>query len=103
MERRAEGAFITSADIPAGDALRGAWMIVTHGSGFTHGYPIDHIERRDGQTVIVLAMDPGLRLREGTTEEAYFPQRKLVGPNTFAIPLAATVGPIAADPQRNPR
>lgn len=93
----AEDAFITAADIPAGEALRGVWLIVTHGSGFTHGYPLERVEKRDGQSVLVLAMDHGLRLEGGVTQEVYFPQRKFEGANTFVIPLASAVGPAVAE------
>ncbi|MCE5239143.1 heparinase II/III-family protein [bacterium] len=88
-----EDAFVTTADLPAGEALRGAWAIVTHAGGVTHGYPIDHVAKRDGKSVVVLNMDHGLRLAEGNTREVYFPQRTFEGPNTFAISLAASVGP----------
>lgn len=81
-------AFITNADLPQGDDLRGVWMIVTHGNGYTHGYPIERIEKRDGHTYILLAMDHGLRIDGELTEEIYFPQRKIEGINSFAIPLA---------------
>ncbi|MEN6645542.1 MAG: heparinase II/III family protein [Armatimonadia bacterium] len=89
VEGAGDDAFVTTADIPAGEALRGVWMIVTHGGGFTHGYPIDHVEKRDGKSVIVLGTDHGLRVQGGVTEEVCFPQRKFTGPNTFVIPLAA--------------
>ncbi|MBU0609640.1 MAG: heparinase II/III-family protein [Armatimonadetes bacterium] len=94
--RRADGAvedaFITTADIPTGEALRGVWMVVTHAGGFTHGYPIERVEKRDGKTVIILSMDHGLRVQEDTTQEVYFPQRTFKGPNAFVIPLSAHVG-----------
>jgi hypothetical protein len=97
--RRADGArqdaFVTPADLPAGEALRGVWMVVTHAGGFTHGYPIDHVEKQEEQSVIVLGMDHGLRLEKNVTQEVYFPQRKFEGVNTFVIPLAVRSGPAA--------
>ena len=93
--RKADGAandaFITDAQLPVGQDLRGAWVIVTHGNGYTHGYEIDRIEKQDVGTVIVLTMDHGLRIDREHTEEVYFPQRTIEGKNTFAIALAATV------------
>ncbi len=91
--RRADGAdqdaFITDAELPLGNALRGTWMIVTHGNGCRHGYEIDRIEGKGDQTAIVLAHDHGLRIEGGTTEEVFFPQRTIEGENTFTIPLCA--------------
>ena len=77
--------------MPAGVALHGAWIIVTHGNGHTRGYEIDRVEKRGGQTVIVLTMDHGLRIKGDATEEVFFPQRKIKGRNTFSIPLAVSL------------
>ncbi len=65
-------------------------MIVTHGNGFTHGYPIDRVETVDGRTRIVLSMDHGLHVEGSSTREVHFPQRTIEGVNTFRIPLAAS-------------
>ncbi len=93
--RTADGAehdaFITAAELPVGEALRGTWMIVTHGNGFTHGYAIDHVAKVDGRTAIILAHDHGLRIENGTTKEAFFPRRTIEGPNTFRIPTRASL------------
>ncbi len=91
--RRADGAdqdaFITTAELPPGEALRGTWMIVTHGNGYRHGYEIDHVERQGDRTAIVLTHDHGLRIDGQTTEEVYFPLRTIEGVNAFTIPLCA--------------
>jgi hypothetical protein len=93
--RRADGAeqdaFLTAATLPAGEALKGRWMIVTHGDGHTHGYAIDHVERRGGKSQIVLQADPGLKVAEGVTEECFFPRRKIAGTNRFVIPALASI------------
>ena len=95
--RKADGAaldsFVTAAELPSGDALAGRWMIVTHGSGHTHGYEIQSVDRADGRSVIILRDDHGLRIAGGTTEERYFPRRKFDGPNRFVIAAWATKGP----------
>ncbi len=83
-------AFITDADLPMGEDLQGAWIIVTHGNGFRHGYEIDRIEREGDETTIILTADHGLRVAGDTTEEVYFPRRTIEGANTFAIPLRAS-------------
>lgn len=94
-QRKLEGAgrdaFITEAELPVGDDLHGRWMIVTHGNGSRHGYEIDRIEREGDRTVIVLTADHGLRISGDTTEEVYFPRRTMTGPNTFLIPLRASL------------
>ncbi|MGC9316524.1 MAG: heparinase II/III domain-containing protein [Armatimonadota bacterium] len=93
--RKADGAdhdaFITGADLPVGDELQGIWLIVTHGNGFRHGYEIDRIERREGETAIILTGDHGLRIDGRTAEEVYFPSRTIDGENTFEIPLCASM------------
>jgi heparinase II/III-like protein len=95
--RKADGAshdsFITTTELPSGDALAGQWMIVTHGSGHTHGYEIESVDRTGGRSVIILRDDHGLTITGGTTEERYFPRRKFDGPNRFLIAAWATKGP----------
>jgi len=90
--RKAEGAehdaFITDAELSAGSALRGMWMIVTHGNGYKHGYEIDRVEKQDGKTTIVLTDDHGLLIDGDKTTEVYFPRREIDGTNSFVIPLA---------------
>ncbi len=86
-----EDAFITDAQLPEGQALHGVWMVVTHGNGFTHGYPIERVAKAGGKTVIVLSMDHGLKLDGEQTQEVFYPQRSIEGANSFVIPLAATV------------
>lgn len=87
--RRADGApedaFVTSAELPTGEALRGAWLIVTHGDGHTHGYQVARVEKREGKTLIVLTDDHGLKLVGDKTSEVYFPRRTFTGPNTFRL------------------
>ena len=89
--RRADGAehdaFLTDADLPLGDELRGTWIIVTHGNGFRHGYEIDRVERANGKTSIILTDEHGLRIEGGSTQEVYFPRRTIEGQNAFRIPV----------------
>ncbi len=92
--RKADGAehdaFVTDADLPAGEILHGVWMIVRHGNGYTHGYEIDRVEKTGGKTAVILTMDHGLTIDGATTQEIYFPQRTIQGVNSFRIPLAAS-------------
>lgn len=87
----AQNAFVTNAALPVGEALRGAWMIVTHGNGCTHGYCIDRIERGQGDTQVILDGDHGLIIENNQTREAFFPQRTIVGENRFVIPQATSL------------
>jgi hypothetical protein len=93
--RKADGhsddSFITDATLPAGKALHGVWMIVTHGNGFTHGYEIDRVRKEKGKTVVVLTDEHGLRIKGDETEEVYYPLRKIKGKNTFVIPLSSSI------------
>jgi hypothetical protein len=82
-------AFLTGAELPLGEALHGAWMIVTHGGGYTHGYEIDRVEERDGRRVVVLTADHGLVIEGETTREAYFPRRSFAGVNQFSLSTCA--------------
>ncbi len=84
-------AFVTSAALPPGETLKGAWLIRRDSAGFTQGYEIARVEKRGADTVIVLTEDPGVRIEDGVTTETYFPARKTEGQNTFRIPLAASV------------
>ena len=81
-------AFVTDVSLPEGEALHGAWMIVAHGNGYTHGYEIDRVETQGARTVAILTMDHGLRINGNQTREVFFPQREFEGTNTFTIPLA---------------
>jgi hypothetical protein len=86
-------AFVTTTDLPAGDALAGQWMIVTHANGYTHGYEIASVQRDGGKSIVVLRDDHGLQVKGNETEEWYFPRRKISGPNRFVIHTAAHVAP----------
>jgi hypothetical protein len=85
-------AFVTDAALPTDDSLNGMWMIVTHADGqTTRGFQIDRIEQGDGNTVIILADDPGLRIDGDSTSEVYHPARTFKGANLFYIPCATAL------------
>jgi hypothetical protein len=93
VTRKAEGAehdaFVTDADLPTDGSLDGLWMIVTHGDGINaRGFEIDHVEQGDGNTVVILTDDPGLKIDGATTSELYHPARSFEGANLFRIPCA---------------
>jgi hypothetical protein len=94
--RRADGepqnALLTSATLPAGDTLRGQWLIATYPDGITQGYEVEHVAKGpDGQTVIVTSDDHGLKIAGNAIAEVYFPKRKLAGKVTFRIGGLASV------------
>lgn len=82
----AADSFTVRADLPAGDALGGSWMIVTHpGGDVTHGYEIDRVETAGGKTVVHLKADHGLRIDGRTTREVFSQWKTFTGVNTFEI------------------
>jgi len=101
-------AFVVDAELPVGTALRGKWLVVTHGrvaarfgkpvkpdeqgangtyGTITHAYEIDRIEKRDGKTRVHLARDHGLRVAGNRTTEVFSMWRAYDGPETFVIHL----------------
>lgn len=92
----ADNAFVTSAQLPPGDALRGAWMLVALGSSnsseasATEAFEIDQVVTRDGQTWVLLKDDPGLTMSGDTTTETFSPRRRFTGELRFTILTCAT-------------
>jgi len=84
-------ALYTDAELPAGEELRGSWLIVTYANGFRQGYEIDRVALLDRRAAIILTEDHGLEIDGQTTREVYFPRRTIEGANTFEIPLCASV------------
>lgn len=90
-------ALVTSAALPAGAALRGAYVMVTMpGVAFppdntsanpcTHGYRIDRIEKDGERTLIHTDGDHGLRIpRDASVVEVYAPRRSYVGTPRFVV------------------
>lgn len=86
-----ENAFVTTATLPSGEALRGSWLIASLGAnGTTEAFEVDHVAVRDGRTWIHLTDDPGLRMKGDTTSEIFFPRRKFTGETRFTIPTRVT-------------
>jgi len=85
-------AFVTPTPLPAGEALRGTWMIVALGTSGTteEAFEIDDIAIRDGKSGVFLKDDPGLRMKDGSTKETFFPRPHFTGENRFTIHVRAT-------------
>ncbi len=99
----ASDAFVTPAELPAGTAPRGSWLVLTHAGGrVTHAYEIDRVERQAGRTWIHLTHDHGLRMAQGATKEVFSPWRTFRGEERFAIAAAAAAAATAATPVVEP-
>jgi hypothetical protein len=95
VQREADGAplnaFTTSAALPLGDTLQHQWLLVTLPNGHQQGFQISRVERRGGETLIVLADDPGLKMDGEEVAEVFFPARKMKGKCSFRLPGLVTV------------
>jgi hypothetical protein len=80
-----EDALLTNGELPDGKRFGGTWVVVFHGDGHTHGYEVDHIEKRGGGSAIVLTDDHGLRIDGVKTNELFFPRREFNGTNRFRL------------------
>lgn len=104
-------AFDTLVDLPAGTALRGKWLVVTHGritvryghpvqadaqgvgdiyGKVTHAYEIDRVEKMGDRTRIHLTHDHGLRIEGNKTTEIFSMWRTFEGQERFVIHTNAT-------------
>ena len=84
-------AFVTSATLPPGTALRGSWMLVAlDGDRATEAFEIDRVAVRDGRSWVFLRDDPGLRMNGGATTETFFPRRQFKGESRFTVHTRAT-------------
>jgi hypothetical protein len=100
-------AFVTDAELPEGDALRGRWIrlrfdrfpVVPDGTsyplgiheqrGITQMHRIERVQRQDGKSYIVLADDPMLTIDGDAAVETTRPLRRFAGEVTFSIALGA--------------
>ena len=101
-------AFVTDAPLPEGDTLKGRWIVLTMGTykvvpsgttfplgvqeqkGIRQPFQIDHVERKAGQTLVVLTADPMLAMSAGKVTETTRPGRTFEGPVTFEITTSRT-------------
>ncbi len=106
--------------LPAGDALRGSWMLVKlgpwdarvgggknakdnrHFAGATQALEIDHIATDADGTWIYTKGDHGLMLNEKGAKEFYWPCRTFNGPCQFVIPTAVSTHPLQPLPRLEP-
>ena len=109
----------TSA-LPAGDALRGSWMIVKFGPwdatavggrnakdnkhfpGATQAIEIDHVVLEGDSTWVYTKSDHGLELADKGVAEFYWPCRTFAGPCRFVISSTTTTHPLALAPRPLP-
>lgn len=68
----------------------GAYVVVTHPDGITHGYRIEKILDSDAGSLLVLDMDPGFSISTaGDSKMAYFPFLSWEGPHKFKVECRA--------------
>ena len=84
-------ALIVSGELPEGAILKGATALVVFGDGSTRGYPIDRIERADGQTRVHIEGEAGFAVEGDGARHLFFPHRKMAGPVTCRIQTSAFV------------
>ena len=106
--------------LPAGDALRGSWMLVKLGpwtatvsgehndktatrfDGATAALEVDRIAVEGDGTWVYVKGDHGLILKGDHVEEFYYPRRSFSGECRFVIPTAATTNPLPPPPRAEP-
>jgi len=77
-------AFITDAELPTDGSLDGRTIMVDS-ELITHGYTIDRVERRDGETIIHTDDEPGMRIEPNLVKLTYFPGWGMAGEAKFRI------------------
>lgn len=90
VRRRASGdavdGFVVDTPLPPGEELKGLFAIARDGAGFTRGCEIVGVQEEEGQTVLLLADDPGFAMEaDGTSRHCFFPRRSWEGQNTFEV------------------
>jgi hypothetical protein len=78
-------AFLTGQELPAGEALKGAALILTYADGRTHGYTIERIEANGAQRAILIREEPGVEIAPDSARFIYFPGNEFKGPTAFRI------------------
>jgi hypothetical protein len=78
-------AFLTAQALPAGEALRGACLVLTFADGRTHGWTVERVEDTNGQRAIVVREEPGVGISPAAARFVYFPGNEFKGPTGFRI------------------
>ncbi len=80
-------AFVTDTDLPTDGSLDGRTIMVGT-ELITHGYTIDHVERRSGETIIHTRDEPGMRIEPDLVKLTYYPGWGMAGEAKFRIAAA---------------
>ncbi len=96
-------AFITSAALPTGTALRNKFLSLTHGAlsgsgtmGISEMFKVDQVIFSNSQYYVCFTNDHMLEITNGTTSvEQMAPLRTFTGSNSFEIALSASAGQIS--------
>ena len=78
-------AFVTDTPLPADGSLDGFTLIVDLGGVLVQAFTIDHVERRDGETIVHSRDEPGMAISRGLVKQTYFPCWGIAGQAKFRI------------------
>ncbi|MDE2888419.1 MAG: heparinase II/III family protein [Gemmatimonadota bacterium] len=77
---------VVDGDVPEGEGSEDLTVVVNDGVGFSLGLRLKDVIEREGQTILVLADDPGFEMEpNGTSRHVYFPRRTWTGENRYEI------------------
>ena len=82
-------ALTVSGELPEGDALKGATLLVTFGDASTQGYRIEKIAREDGETHVITEDEIGFAVQPGGAKHVFFPLREIPGEVSYRILTSA--------------
>jgi len=78
-------AFLTEQELPPGESLKGASLILTYADGRTHGYTVERVEANGDKKAILVREEPGVEITPEAARFVYFPGNEFKGPTSFRI------------------
>ena len=87
---KGEYSFLVTGQLPAGGALEGHTILVTHPDKTTHGYLIRSVELQGARSLVRLQDDPGFDVVDATTRFLFHPPHEVKGANTYRIDSVVT-------------
>jgi len=87
---QAETDFLSvSGELPEGNAMKGATLLVTFGDASSQGYRIEKIARENGEIRVITEDEIGFALQPGGAKHLFFPLREIPGEVTYRILTSA--------------